>query len=273
MQLQVSEELNAIIKYAREEALRTGSYGIGPDHLFLGIIRQEENAAFKALQDLGVEPAELKTFIDRRIFTNETIPNQQAPAEYILQYDPRKTRQYHNLESAKTKGVDLSVRYQINSEWMIGLAYSYLDTDAWLYNTEDERLERVVIDGTAHHKGSWNVTWNKRLSDSYKMGFGLYGRMSSKRYYQLNGDGKGYQIWKLSTSHDITSEKESLLRIEAGIDNIFNYFDDTPHGLHLGTTTPGRTVYATLSIRFNRGKKLKFTSNNSTLKQQNNEEN
>ena len=77
MQLQVSEELNAIIKYAREEALRTGSYGIGPDHLFLGIIRHEENAAFKALQDLGVEPAELKTFIDRRIFTNETIPYEQ----------------------------------------------------------------------------------------------------------------------------------------------------------------------------------------------------
>ena len=56
MQLQVSEELNLVIKYAREEAMRTGSYGIGPDHLFLGIIRHEENLAFKALQNLGVEP-------------------------------------------------------------------------------------------------------------------------------------------------------------------------------------------------------------------------
>ncbi|MBO4340110.1 MAG: ATP-dependent Clp protease ATP-binding subunit [Bacteroidales bacterium] len=74
MQLQVSDDLNSVIKYAREEAMRTGSYGIGPDHLFLGIIRQEENAAFQAIRSLGVEPADMKTFIDSRIFTNETIP-------------------------------------------------------------------------------------------------------------------------------------------------------------------------------------------------------
>ena len=74
MQLKVTEDLNQVIKYAREEAMRTGSYGIGPDHLFLGVIRHEENAAFKTLQNLGIEPADLKAFIDQRIFTNETIP-------------------------------------------------------------------------------------------------------------------------------------------------------------------------------------------------------
>ena len=74
MQIQISDQLNGIIKYAREEAMRTGSYGIGPDHLFLGIIRHEENSAFETLRGLGIEPAELKAFIDGRIFTNETIP-------------------------------------------------------------------------------------------------------------------------------------------------------------------------------------------------------
>ena len=77
MQLQVSEDLNRIIAYAREEAMRTGSYGIGPDHLFLGLIRHEENTAFTTLQRLGMEPADLKSFIDQRIFTNETIPYEQ----------------------------------------------------------------------------------------------------------------------------------------------------------------------------------------------------
>ncbi|MBP5483396.1 MAG: ATP-dependent Clp protease ATP-binding subunit [Bacteroidales bacterium] len=77
MQLKITDDLNQVIKYAREEAMRTGSYGIGPDHLFLGIIRHEENEAFKALQNLGIEPADLKTFIDQRIFTNETIPYEQ----------------------------------------------------------------------------------------------------------------------------------------------------------------------------------------------------
>ena len=95
--------------------------------------------------------------------------------------------------------------------------------------------------------------------------------MSTKRYYQLNGNGKGYQLWKLSTSHDFVQDKETSLRVEVGVDNIFDYVDRTYHGLHLGTTTPGRTIYASLTLRFNKGKKL---SNNfkSNFKQQNNEE-
>ena len=74
MEIRVSEELNNIINYAREEAMRTGSYGIGPDHLFLGIIRHNENPACEALKGLGTELESMKRFIDSGIFTNENIP-------------------------------------------------------------------------------------------------------------------------------------------------------------------------------------------------------
>ena len=144
---------------------------------------------------------------------------------------------------------------------MAGLSYSYLDTDAKQYDTTHDKLVDVIIDGTAHHKGSWFATWNHSFSTKYQMGAGLYGRMSSKRYYQINGNGKGYQIWRISTNHELASKKMTY-RIEAGVDNILNYVDRTYHGLHLGTTTPGRTVYATLTIKFAQGKKLKFKSNN-----------
>ena len=206
------------------------------------------------------------------MITLVTIPNSQAPAEYIVKYDPRKTRQYQNLETAKTKGVDVSIRYRLNREWMLGGSYSYLDTDAKKYDTNHDKLVDVVIDGMAHHKGSWFATWNHDFSSVYHMGVGLYGRMSSKRYYQINGDGKGYQIWRLSTNHEFPVSKKWLFRLEAGIDNIFNYVDRTYHGLHLGTTTPGRTIYGTLTIRFAQGKKLKFTNNKSNFKASNNEE-
>ena len=195
------------------------------------------------------------------MITLVTIPNSQAPAELIVKYDPIKSRQYQNLESAKTKGIDVSVRYRLNHDWMIGGSYSYLDTDAKKYDTSHEKLIDVVIDGTAHHKGSWFACWNHDFSSAYHMGLGLYGRMSSKRYYQLNGDGKGYQIWRIATSHEFPVSKKWLFRLEAGLDNIFNYVDRTYHGLHLGTTTPGRTIYGTLTVRFTQGKKLKFTNN------------
>lgn len=196
-----------------------------------------------------------------------TIPASEAPGDLIVQYDPRRVRQYQNMEDAKTYGVDFTARYQ-TKHFTVGGSYSYLDTKAHQYDTEDEAMKEVTIDGMAHHKANWYATWNHDFTKCYHLGIGIYGRMSSKRYYQVDGDGKGYQIWRLSTTHQFGKN----YRLEAGVDNIFNYVDKTPHGLHLGTTTPGTTVYASLTIRFNKGKKLtnKYKYN---LNQRNNEEN
>lgn len=53
--------------------MRTGSYGIAPDHLFLGILRHKENSAADTLVGLGTDLSEMKLFIDNYIFTNEHI--------------------------------------------------------------------------------------------------------------------------------------------------------------------------------------------------------
>ena len=78
MEIKISDELNDIIRYARDEAMRTGSYGIGPDHLFLGILRHGENAACKVIVGLGVDTDAFKRFIDSHIFTNEPIPYSES---------------------------------------------------------------------------------------------------------------------------------------------------------------------------------------------------
>ena len=78
MEIKISDELNSIIRYAREEAMRTGSYGIGPDHLFLGMMRQGDNDACRTLAALGVDIDAFKRFIDSHIFTNESIPYSEA---------------------------------------------------------------------------------------------------------------------------------------------------------------------------------------------------
>ncbi len=74
MEIKISDELNAIINFAREEAMRTGSYGISPDHLFLGILRHGNNTACEILKALGIEPDDFKNYIDNHVFTNEHIP-------------------------------------------------------------------------------------------------------------------------------------------------------------------------------------------------------
>lgn len=190
------------------------------------------------------------------MITLVTIPRSQAPGDLVVQYDPIKVREYQNIEDARTSGIDLSLRY-VWKELLAGVGYSYLDTDANQYDTEHDVMQKVIIDGTAHHKGNVFATWNHAFSDAYALGIGLYGRMSSTRFYQINGNGKGYQLWRLTTTHDLGKGRHTSWRIEAGIDNIFNYCDRTPHGLHLGTTSAGRTVYASFTVRFNQGKKLK----------------
>lgn len=177
-------------------------------------------------------------------------------------------RMYKNTDNAKTMGVDVNVAYQLTNELSIGGNYSYLDTDARVYNETHNRMDKVIIDGTAYNKWNAYLTWNHRFTPIYKIGAGLYTRGSSKRFYQNNHDGKGFQIWRISTTHDFAKIGKKLsYKAELGVDNIFNYMDKTMHPYHLGTTSAGTTVYGSLSIKFNSGKNIK--ANNSKLNKQN----
>ena len=214
------------------------------------------------------------------MITLVTVPRTEAPADYRQQYGEMlgKVRRYMNMEDARTMGVDVNLRYS-HKEWAAGLGYSYLDSRAHVYDGDHDRLVSVTIDGMAHHKGNVFFTWQHNNNTSHQpqgYGLGLYGRMSTKRYYQTDGDGKGYQIWRIAGNCTFGLGKHRLAstcQLEAGIDNLFNYCDRTPHGLHLGTTTPGRTVYATLAVKLTKGKKTKFSNNTkSNIKQNENEE-
>ena len=78
--------------------------------------------------------------------------------------------------------------------------------------------------------------------------------------------------WTLYVEVSNLSGKMFAYRLELGVDNIFNYVDRTMHPYHLGTNTPGRTVQATLTIKFNYGKRVK-QHNLSTKQNSNNDEN
>lgn len=73
MQIDFSPELDKVLEYAREEAMRTGSYAILPDHLLLGILRHADNDACRLLARLGIDSAELKHFIESQLFRRESI--------------------------------------------------------------------------------------------------------------------------------------------------------------------------------------------------------
>ena len=73
MQLKISPELKEIIGYARDEAMRTGSYSISTDHLFLGLLRHADNGACRCLSSLGVDLEDFKNYLDRCTIQGELI--------------------------------------------------------------------------------------------------------------------------------------------------------------------------------------------------------
>ena len=145
--MRISDDLNGIIKYAREEAMRTGSYGIGADHLFLGIIRHEDNNAFKTLVAQGIDTAEFKKYIDERIFTNESIPYSELEnitfsrlAQNILSLTVMEATRMHSPEAeahhlllALLRSVDsFGQRYLRSRGIDYGRALAYMETAGML---------------------------------------------------------------------------------------------------------------------------------------------
>lgn len=182
-----------------------------------------------------------------------------------------QARMYKNMDDARTSGLDATLSYKVMTGLTLNAAYSYLDTKAHLYDASHHRMNTVVIDGTAHHK--WNVSamYSHTFSPSYALGVSLSGRGSSTRYYENNGNGKPFRIWRINTTHDLGRQDKTLAyRLELGVDNIFNYVDRTMRPYHLGNNTPGTTIYGTFSVKFNYGKRVK--QHNLSTKQKNNDD-
>ena len=74
MVIKFSQEMLTILGYARDEAMRTGSYGIGADHIVLGLLRHRDNNACRALEACGIDLPELKLTVDRSVFADRAVP-------------------------------------------------------------------------------------------------------------------------------------------------------------------------------------------------------
>lgn len=193
-------------------------------------------------------------WVDNMI-TLVTIPLSQAPGDLVVTYDPARVRQYQNMDDARTYGVDVNAKWTPVQSLTLTGGYSYLDTEANQYDEEDQAMKHVIIDGMAHHRATVSAIWTHAWRRSnYRLGIGVYGRIQSKRYYQDDGNGKAYNLWRLNIRHQFKLGKRWNAEVNAGIDNIFNYYETTYHSLNYGTTTAGRTFYGSLMIQFGQKK-------------------
>ena len=74
MEIKFSRELQTILCYARDEAMRTGNYGVGADHVVLGLLRHRDNDACRILSACGVDLDAFKRAIDEQVFGEQSVP-------------------------------------------------------------------------------------------------------------------------------------------------------------------------------------------------------
>jgi ATP-dependent Clp protease ATP-binding subunit ClpC len=67
MDAKFSQKIKDVLSYSKEEAIRLGNKYIGPEHLFLGIIREGEGLAIDVLVSLGADLKDLKKSIELSI--------------------------------------------------------------------------------------------------------------------------------------------------------------------------------------------------------------
>ncbi len=183
----------------------------------------------------------------RNMISLQTVPTSYEDKLLLVE----ETMKYVNLAKGRTYGVDVTFEAVLPMNFKAGGSYSYLDAKGQRTDDEaaDDYMKYVRINGTSHHNASLKTSWDKAWK-KYKLGVNLTGRYQSKRYYSSDGNTKSYQIWRLNTSHSFLNTKKWKLNVNAGIDNLFNYVDRTPFGRNRGTTSPGRNVYASFTLKF-----------------------
>jgi ATP-dependent Clp protease ATP-binding subunit ClpC len=156
MEITISDQLHSVINFSREEAMRTGSYGIAPDHLLLGLLRHRENSAVDALRGLGIDVEELKQFVDSHIFTNEHIPYseidsitfsrgvQNVLSFTILEATKLRNRQAgveHLLLALCRAGDSYGVTYIRDNGVDYGMIYRYMEKNSMIEKGPEETPE------------------------------------------------------------------------------------------------------------------------------------
>ena len=156
MEIGISDELNSIISFSREEAMRTGSYGIAPDHLFLGILRHRENTAADALRGVVIDLDEMKQFIDSHIFTNEHIPYSEID-NVSFSRGAQNVLSYTLFEATKVRSANASSQHLLLALCRVGSSYgsTYLSDLGVDYARIYKYLDRndMLDRGTADQPG------------------------------------------------------------------------------------------------------------------------
>lgn len=154
MDAKFSQRIKDVLSYSKEEAVRLGNPFIGPEHLFLGILRDGEGDAIEALVGLGADLYELRVAIEQKIKPEKYIPLKDPENVPLVKAAERALKLVHlEARSFKSSLVDtghllLAILKDENSIVAQILGEKNID-----YFTIKEELESYNIESKSDYPG------------------------------------------------------------------------------------------------------------------------
>ncbi len=107
MEAKLSEHAKQTITNSRDEAIRLKNGAIGPEHLYLGIIRQNDCSGVRLLQDMNVDNAAIKAKIENTIGQMDSVIRYSVDSEIPMLRQSEKILRLSYLESTKLKSKEI----------------------------------------------------------------------------------------------------------------------------------------------------------------------
>ncbi|MEG0052393.1 MAG: TonB-dependent receptor [Comamonas sp.] len=176
-----------------------------------------------------------------------------------------------NVDKAKTKGLELSTRAQLNKQWAVRAGYTFTDSEVIEGGVRNGQLANTArhigsaqLDWTPHSQ--WRLWLRGELRGKSPRFSGSYANLSNanKAVFDAVGDIKSYQLFHLGGSYQVNKN----LSINANIFNLFNKdfrkyslvnVNGTPTWVNSyfqggssvsGVTQAGRTFWITANLKF-----------------------
>ncbi|MCQ2351103.1 MAG: ATP-dependent Clp protease ATP-binding subunit [Paludibacteraceae bacterium] len=154
MDKEYSNEVQDIIKYSKEEAMRLGNDYVGPEHLMLAIIRSGDTTpAYRILSDkMHVDLSLLKKKIEQRIKTNKDTYGQKlsmlSSTDRVLKFSYLEARNggSNTIESQHLLLAILKDSSNLASEILTPDGATYEKLKAILFPTEGTGLTMAPVD-------------------------------------------------------------------------------------------------------------------------------
>ncbi len=147
---QFTERARHVIFFAQEEARRMGESYMGTEHLLLGLVRENDNAAMQVLDRVGVSVAQVRAETRRQVARGDcqlTPGIQLAPrTKYVIDLALREARE---LKNSYVGTEHLLLGLLREGEGLAGRVLHSLGAD--LEQTRREvtafQAERIAVDG------------------------------------------------------------------------------------------------------------------------------